>query len=102
VWNGHEYAPAAESRDADPVATAWCATASTAADLLAGEQSLSVQQHEYLRRTLFGGMGSLNDYSLDATRWGSEAVEGNRKLAAIRTALYTCFQRLSPRETEKT
>lgn len=41
VWNGQEYAPAAESRDADPVATAWWATATTAAALIAGEQGLS-------------------------------------------------------------
>ncbi len=44
TWNGQEYAPAAAACEADSVATAWWATASTAAALLAGEDSLSRQQ----------------------------------------------------------
>ena len=102
VWDGQAYAPAVESREADSVATAWWTTATTAAALIAGEQGLSPQQHDYFKRTLFGGMGSLNDFSLDATRWGSEATEANRQLEIIRTALYTCFQTLTPREHQKT
>lgn len=102
VWNGQQYAPADESCDADPVATAWWATANTAAALIAGQPSLSPQQHDYFKRTLFGGMGSLNDFSLDTARWGSKAKEANQQLAIIRTALYTCFQRLTLREHQKT
>ncbi len=102
VWNGQEYAPAAESREADPVATGWWATTTTAAALIAGEQALSAQQYDYFKRTLFGGMGSLNDFSLDAARWGSKAKEANRQLEIIRTALYTCFQTLTPAEHPKT
>jgi hypothetical protein len=102
VWNGEEYALATESLDADSVATAWWATATTAAALIAGEQRLSPQQHAYFDGTLFGGMGSLNDFSVDTTRWGEKALEANRQLAIIRTALYTCFQTLTPREHQKT
>jgi hypothetical protein len=102
VWEGQAYAPAVEAREADAVATAWWATANTAAALIAGEQDLSPQQHDYFKRTLFGGMGSLNDFSLDAARWGSEAKEANRQLEIIRSALYTCFQTLTPREHQKT
>jgi hypothetical protein len=102
VWDGKAYAPAVKAREADSIAAVWWATATTAAALIAGEQDISPLQHDYFKRTLFGGMGSLNDFSLDATRWGSEAKEANRQLEIIRSALYTCFQTLTPREHQKT
>jgi len=102
VWDGQTYAPAVQSREADSVATAWWATATTAAALIAGAQHLSPQQHDYFKRTLFGGMGSLNDFSLDTIRWGSEAKAANCQLETIRTALYSCFQTLTPRGHQET
>ena len=56
VWNGQEYAPAAEARDADPAVAAWWATSFTAAHLIAGQQSLTFEQHDFLQQQLFGGM----------------------------------------------
>ena len=102
VWNGQEYAPAAEALDADPAVAASWATAFTAAHLIVGQSSLAPAQHRFLQQQLFGGMGSLNDLCLDSTRWGSKAAEANRELEIIRTALYTCFQTITPREAKKT
>ena len=102
VWNGHEYAPATESRDADPVAAAWYASATTAAALLESQHALTPEQHEVLRHQLFGGMGSLQDFSLERERWGRRATEANRQLEIIQPALYSCLQSLTPRAPQKT
>ncbi len=96
------YAPSSETCDADPVVAAWWATAFTAAHLLTGQRSLTPEQYGFLQQQLFSGMGSLNDLSLDSARWGAKATEANRQLEVIRPALYSCFQRLTPHEAEKT
>ena len=102
VWNGQEYAPSPESGDGDPVASAWRATAFTAANLLTGQRTLTSEQHEFLQQQFFSGMGSLNDLSLDSARWGDKAAEANRQLAIIRPALYSCLHSLTSYAAQKT
>lgn len=99
VWDGREWAPTTEPREGDSGAHGWWISAITAAGLLDGQPSLTPQQNEFLRRELFGGMGSLQDFSLDRRRWGEKANEANRQLEIIRTALYGCLQTLAPHDT---
>jgi hypothetical protein len=96
VWNGSEYASATESCEADAVATGWWATAVTAATLLDGQHTLTGQQHRFLHDQLFGGMGSLQDFSLDRERWGDRATEANRQLERTRAALFDCLRSFTP------
>ena len=52
-------------KTADPVALVWRSVLIAVAELVEGQDSpLTTHQTEYLKRLLFGGMGSLNDVSL--------------------------------------
>jgi len=101
-WNGSEYASATQDRTADPYALAWWSTLRTIAALVASQPGLTAEQIEYLQRELFGGMGSWNDFSLDAKRWGKKAESANDHLGRIRHELYSCFQTLRPVAPSKT
>src|SRR5580658_1762452 len=66
AWNGTEYAKADDIRSFDPNAHSWQVVLRAIADLLEAQESpFSQKQIEYLKRILFGGMGSLNDLSFD-------------------------------------
>jgi hypothetical protein len=95
-WNGSEYAPTTEDRVADPYALSWWSTLRTISALVSSQPCLTGEQIEYLQRELFGGMGSLNDFSLDTKRWGEKAKVANEQLGKIRHDLYSCFQTLRP------
>jgi hypothetical protein len=100
-WNGSEYAPSKDDVEPDPYALAWWSTLRTIS-ALASQSSLTAEQTSYLQRELFGGIGSLNDFSLDAERWGKKAKTGNDQLDKIRGELYSCFQSLRPVAQPKT
>jgi|SRR5690348_18356474 len=92
TWNGTEYVKGIE-RKADPYALAWFSTLLTIADLIeAQEAPLSDKQIAYLKRNLFGGMGSLNDLSFDSRTVGDLAKTINDRLDKQRRLLYISFK----------
>ena len=98
VWNGTEYAKTGESTTPDPYALCWWAMlTATAALIEAQEASISAQQIKYLERTLFGGMGSLNDLSFDPKLKGDLGGKVNRLLEQQRQVLYASFRKLVER-----
>lgn len=91
VWNGTTYAQTAP-RHADPYALMWWGILTSIAELLEAQDApASEKQVTLLRKKLFGGMGSFNDYNLDATRLGDAAESSNRRLKDKRTALFRLF-----------
>jgi len=101
-WNGSEYAPVTEDVDPDPYALAWWSTLRTISALLASQTSLTPEQYSYLQQKFFGTMGSLQDFCLDAKRWGKKARVGNDELRKILDELYSAFQSLRPVQYTKT
>jgi hypothetical protein len=92
VWNGVEYARNNESKEADPQALAWWAILITMAALLEAQESpLSTRQTNYIRDTLFGGMGSLKDLSCDIKRLPPSAGRINRQLKEQLETLFRAF-----------
>jgi hypothetical protein len=92
VWNGRAYVTA-ESRKLNPYALAWWTALTSLADLIERQDSpLTQQQFEYLKKQLFGGMGSFSDFSLDRNQFGDSAPTANEKLDRKRTELYRLFQ----------
>src|SRR6266542_2228802 len=90
VWDGETYAKAGKPRPSEAVALAWWTTLKTAADLLEAQESpLSSRQISYLQGELFGGMGSLQDFSLDPNRLGSKAIEANERVAQRLRSLFS-------------
>jgi hypothetical protein len=60
AWNGTEYVKNSDSKHPDPYALAWWFTLDAIAELLECQESpLTVKQVAYLKKMLFGGMGSL-------------------------------------------
>ena len=91
VWNGTAYVQA-ESRQADPYALMWWSTLTFTADLLGAQDTpLSAEQSAQLRRKIFGGMGSFNDYCIDENRGGDTAKMANHRLNERRSALFKVF-----------
>ena len=91
VWDGTAYVKS-EPRQDDPYALAWWHSLTRIADLLyLQEAELSAKQVEYLRSTLFGGMGSFADYCIDVNRGGDAAEAANQRLNEKRTALFRLF-----------
>ena len=101
-WNGSEYAPVTEDVDPDPYALAWWSTLRAISALLASEPSLTPEQYSYLQQEFFGTMGSLQDFRLDAKRWGKKARAANDELRKILDELYSAFQSLRPVKQTKT
>lgn len=88
AWDGERYAPAAAGRSPDLGALEWWSALKTMSDLLERQGApVSQRQADYLEKTLFGGMGSLRDFAVDA-RFGPTAAEANEKLARLADALY--------------
>jgi hypothetical protein len=65
VWDGTAYVKSdGKTRTLDPYALAWWTALRTIAELIEAQDSpVSSKQIAYLKSTLFGGMGSLNDLS---------------------------------------
>ena len=94
TWDGTKYAAIAPN-PFDPGAGIWWGIISAMAGLLQSQDGpLSAEQKAYVERLLFGGMGSFNDFSLDAETLGSEAREANESLDTLRNALFKQFRQL--------
>lgn len=92
VWNGSAYVEA-ELRKPNPYALAWWSALTSIADVIERQDGpLTQQQFDYLKKRLFGGMGSLSDFSLDTKQFGDAAAVANAKLDAKRGELYELFQ----------
>jgi len=91
VWNGSAYVKA-EPQRLNPYAFAWWSALTSIADLIERQDGpLTQQQIDYLKNRLFGGMGSLSDFSLDSKEI-PDAAAANAKLDAKRIELYKLFQ----------
>jgi len=87
-----KYVPV-DPRQADRFALAWWSTISTLADILELQPGpLTAEQRDYLKRKLFGGMGSFADFSLDVRTLGAPAHTANQRLDAKRSTLFKQFQ----------
>jgi hypothetical protein len=79
TWDGTSYVKG-QSRSADPTALVWWTVLNTIADLIEAQESPATpRQVAYLKRALFGGMGSLNDVSFSVPRI-DELMEQNRRM----------------------
>jgi len=95
VWNGTAYvrAETKDTKGPDPYALAWFSTLMAIADLVEAQESpLSTSQIAYLRRVLFGGMGSFNDLNFDPKSVGAIAKTINERLDERRRTLFASFQ----------
>lgn len=95
VYDGNRYAPA-PPQTPDPYALAWWSSIQTVVGLLDGLESLTPRQLGYLRSSFCGSMGSFNDFSLDASHWGSDAEAANARLSMIRSALFHVLKGTTP------
>jgi len=92
TWNGTAYAKG-EAKNPDPYALAWWSMLGAIAELIEAQESpLSAKQTAYLDRTLFGGMGSLNDLYFDPKSSGTVANAINERLDERRRALFASFK----------
>jgi hypothetical protein len=92
VWNGKEYAPTGVERVADANATMWWGSLRTMAGLLRAQNSpLSTEQIELIRRSLFGGMGSLADLRFGERRTHGLPKDTNARLDAALKKLWESF-----------
>ena len=93
AWDGKEYKKVTTDKHPDPYALAWWSTLNTLADMIEYQQGeLCPKQISYLKRVLFGGMGSLNDLWFDERRLGTIAAGVNKKLSVSREALFGAFE----------
>lgn len=91
VWNGMAYGEST-LREGDPYALAWWSTLTAIADTLQRQnEPLTSSQVDYLKRRFSGGMGSFNDFRLDATVHGSTAVAANGRLDTTIHSLVSCL-----------
>jgi hypothetical protein len=92
TWDGKQYS-SATVKYADPYALSWWSTLSVIAALIEAQDCpVSEAQRSYLDRTLFGGMGSLNDLYFDPRALGALADTVNRSLDERRRELYAIFR----------
>jgi hypothetical protein len=95
VWNGKEYAPTDVEQVADSTATKWWGILKTMAGLLKAQSSpLSTEQIKYIKRALFGGMGSFQDLTFDKRRTHGLPNDTNARLADAVEKLWGSFTTL--------
>ena len=95
IWDGQHDVEQGAKRSLEPYALAWWSTLIAIAELLEAQESpISGRQLDYLRRTLFGGMGSLNDLYFDSKAFGGPADFVNSSLEPRRRELYESFKTL--------
>ena len=91
TWDGTSYVKGKAERP-HASALAWWSILSTIADLIEAQDSpISSKQISYLSRILFGGMGSLNDLSVDSKEVAN-ANEINERLNEVRRHLFEAFR----------
>ena len=74
TWDGTKYSNA-EAKTPDSAALVWRSVLIAVAELVEGQDSpLTLRQMEYLKRLLFGGMGSLNDLSFGRAQMDESLV----------------------------
>jgi hypothetical protein len=90
-WDGTQYASGA-ARKPDPYALSWWSVLSAIASLLEAQDApISAGQLRYLKTTLLGGMGSLNDLYFDSGALGAVADSVNAALDQKRRELHACL-----------
>lgn len=90
--DGAKFVESAGNGKFDPLAAKWWATLVAVAELVEAQDApLSGGQRAYLDRLLFGGMGSLNDFSLDEERLGEDARLVNSRMNDLRQSLFAAF-----------
>ena len=95
TWNGTADAKG-DAKPRDPHALAWWAMLGAMADLIeAQEAPLSPGQMAYLDRTLFGGMGSLNDLYFDPKSSGPIAHAINERLDRSRRDVFDSYNAIT-------
>jgi hypothetical protein len=73
----------------DHSAVAWWSSLTSIAEMIDRQRwPLTKPQLEYLRSTLFGGMGSFQDWSLEQQSYGSDATNTNKRLEKLRSELF--------------
>lgn len=88
-WDGTQYVSAA-ARKPDPYALSWWSMLSAIASLIEAQDSpISESQLRYLKTTLLGGMGSLNDLYFDSGVLGAVADSVNAALDQRRRELHS-------------
>jgi len=90
-WSGTTYAPKLASQHGDMYALAWFSSFKTAAALLNDQDRPSKAQIAVLLNEYLGGMGSFQDFSLSAERWGAKAHDANQRLEHLRAQLFECL-----------
>lgn len=92
TWDGKQYVRGVE-KNPDPYALSWWSMLNAIADLLEAQDSpVNDAQLDYLQRTLFGGMGSLNDLYFDPKALGTLANSVNSSLDQRRRELHESFK----------
>ena len=92
-WDGNQYVSGA-ARQPDPYALSWWAMLGAMASLIEAQDSpLNDAQLSYLKGTLLGGMGSLNDLYFDSAVLGTVADSVNGALDQRRRELRACLAR---------
>jgi len=92
TWDGQQYAKGVE-KHLDPYALSWWSTLNAIAALLEAQNSRVTElQLSYLEKTLFSGMGSLNDLYFDPKALGALADSVNTSLDQGRRELYATFR----------
>lgn len=90
-WDGTEYVSGAERRP-DPYALSWWSMLSAMASLMEAQDGpISEAQLDYLKTTLLGGMGSLNDLYFDTGTLGAIADSVNAALDKRRRELHAAL-----------
>lgn len=84
IWGG-----SSPQQPVDCYALAWWSGLADMAGLMEAQDSdLSPKQIEYLKRTLFGGMGSFSDFYLDRRDHGEPADMANQRLKEKRSKVF--------------
>lgn len=88
-WNGTQYVTSA-ARQPDPYALSWWSMLGAIASLIEAQDApISEAQLRYLKSTLLGGMGSLNDLYFDSGALGAVADSVNAALDQRRRELHS-------------
>ncbi|HVN70149.1 MAG TPA: hypothetical protein VMU38_10940 [Candidatus Binatia bacterium] len=93
-WNGTEW-PNTDLKEADQEAAVWIGILTTIAGLVDAQATpLDPKQIAFIKRTLFGGMGSFADISFRAVSRSPIARGLDVKLAKRRSAIYEALKSL--------
>jgi hypothetical protein len=93
-WDGSRYVEA-EPKTPDPEARIWWSVLTTMAEMLEGQGApAKARQLHYLRKELFGGMGSFAEFAIDESRFGEKARAANERLAEQRERMFHVLEGL--------